>query len=108
MKKGKYQISVSGKLVEVDALEFAVFGYGTLIVHRDALYPNLWTVSEPRTGYSWLAKQKTRKAAMEESVARLLRSSPEWFHNLIVSQLQYQKTPRTRFQQENFQEVESV
>lgn len=104
MKKGKYEIRVCDTLVELDGLEFAVFGYGSLFVHRDHFYPKLWTVSETRTGYHVSGKHPTRKKAMEVATAEILENTPD-VYQLVVQQCvdddKRKGRPHTRYQQEN-------
>jgi hypothetical protein len=106
MKKGKYQIRNQGRLVEVDAHEWAIFGYGELIVHRDYNYPNQWTVSEPRTGYSIASLEKTKKAAMEKAAKDILHyyTPDSWAQAIKDVNKGLGKLPiaRTRFEQENY------
>lgn len=101
MKKGKYEIRVDQTLTEVDAHEFAVFGYGCLIVHRDFKYPKTWTVSEPRTGMWIVSKLATRKAAMEEAIQSLIAHGEASFNEEIRDGLKL-STNTTRYQKENY------
>lgn len=73
MKKGKYDIRISypTRLVEVDAYEFSIFGYGTFIVHKDPFYHGNWSVSEPRSGLSVIQRASSKAKAIEVATSRL-------------------------------------
>lgn len=100
MKKGKYEIHWDGSRKEIDATEFAIFGYGSLIVHRDVQYPTLWSVSEPRTGLMARSRFKTRKQAMEEATAAVIRLGESEWDRLIQQSLRIHST---RYQKENYE-----
>jgi hypothetical protein len=101
MKKGKYEIRVKGKLVEIDAAAFALFGYCTLLVHRDYIFPTTWTVSEPRTGMSILTGAKTRKEAINEATQEIVQNyTPEHFHKCVDRWKRVLGGPTTRFEKE--------
>lgn len=105
-KKAKYQIRDFDELVEVDAVEFEVFGYGTLIVHRDHRYPNKWTVSEPRSGFFIAHLHKTKKEAMVAAVNDTVQGTPEQWQGRIVTGLVKARRfpgPVTRYEQENYE-----
>lgn len=102
MKKGRYQIRIEGgALLEVDATEFWVFGYGPLIVHRDRYYPNMWTCSEPRGGAMIFPKAKTRKEAMEKGTEWVLTNTPERYQELVTSTVKINPL-KTRFEEEEY------
>lgn len=95
MKKGEYQIreAGSGELVPVQAWEFDLLGIGPLIVHRDPMYPNTWSVSEPVTGGIIKRQYSTRKGAIQ-GVTEIVHVHQEWGKETFID---YQKFLLTKY-----------
>lgn len=75
MKRGRYEVFVEGRNVEVDAYLFSLPEYGEFIVHRTP-DSTPWQVSEPRSGYAVGMQHKTKKEALVEVEVFLSKYTP--------------------------------
>lgn len=107
MKKGTYDVRMgSGDLVSVTASEFELPGIGVLIVHRDVEYDKQWTISEPRSGATFLRMaDDTRKRAIEKAGA--LGITPEVFEKAVSQVLEKHKEKQTTYERNRCEQVEA-
>lgn len=75
MKRGRYEVFVEGRNVEIDAYLFSLPEYGEFIVHR---IPNgkPWQVSEPLSGYAVGVQHKTKTEAVAQVEVFLSKHTP--------------------------------